>query len=361
MSPFTVDPEVLRRIRDFRLPETLGFGQCLGPVLFCARYRDGRWEHGRLLPYGPLPVDPAAKVLHFGQVVFEGLKAYRVNQDVPALFRPDMNQARFNASARRMALPEMPPELFHEGLLAVTGYSLPCIPREPRSSLYLRPLLFGDEPGLGLEPSSTATFLVIASPSGPLVPGALRVRVEREATRAAPGGTGAVKASGNYGAALRASAAAQAEGCQTLWLDARNGRYVEELSAMNFFAVIDGELHTPALTGTILPGVTRASLIELARALGFVVHERAIDVDELLRDIGSGRCTECFACGTAIVLASISEIVDGGRAFPLREPDGSIAAALRKALVDLQEGRAPDRFGWLRPVPAEYLYPGDEA
>src|SRR5690606_3042451 len=122
MSPFTVDPEVLRRIRDFRLPETLGFGQCLGPVLFCARYRDGRWEHGRLLPYGPLPVDPAAKVLHFGQVVFEGLKAYRVNQDVPALFRPDMNQARFNASARRMALPEMPPELFHEGLLAVTGY-----------------------------------------------------------------------------------------------------------------------------------------------------------------------------------------------------------------------------------------------
>ena len=358
MAHFNLYTGLARLIREFKPPQTLGFGQCMAPVMFRADCADGRWSAGELLPYGPIPVDPAAKVFHYAQAVFEGLKAYHVNQSRPVLFRPEMNWRRFNSSARRMLMPDLPSDLFLGGLSALTICCEPLIPRAPGQSLYLRPLLFGTQGTLGLTPSRAHTFLVIASPCDALATIPLRVLVERDGTRATRGGTGNVKVSGNYGASLSATAAAMALGFdQPLWLDAESHRYVEELSVMNFFAVIDGTLHTPALAGTILPGITRASVMELARTTGLPVHERQMDIDELLQMIKSGRCSEAFACGTAVTIGHISAIGErDGSLYPLRETSGPVTRRLRGQLLDIQEGRAPDTFGWMHPVAPENVF-----
>lgn len=352
MPALTVHAEVDRLVRAFVPPEPLGFGRCLAPILYRAAYRDRRWQAGEIVPYAPIALDPAAKVLHYAQVVFEGLKAYWVEQPEPALFRPEMNWQRLQRSAARMMMPAPPRERFLEGLCALTACCRPFLPRASGRALYLRPVLFGTQPALGLAPSDSYAFLVIASPCEAVASGPLRVLVEREGTRAARGGTGAAKASGNYGASLRATAEALEAGFhQVLWLDAESHRYIEELSIMNFFALIDGELHTPALDGTILPGVTRASIIELARAAGMRVHERRIAIDELEDLIESKRCTEAFACGTAAIVAPVSALGErDGRVFELPHPSGPITARLRNDLLAIQEGRAPDRFDWMQPV-----------
>ena len=247
-----------------------------------------------------------------------------------------------------MSMPALSEDTFVEALSVATAYSAPFIPASRGSSLYLRPLMFGTQADLLLTPSDTCTFIVLASPSEPIISGSFGVLVDRSGTRAAPGGTGHIKASANYGAALASSARANEMGfAQPLWLDAVEHRYVEELSGMNFFAVIEGELHTPSLSGTILPGVTRDSVIALARDSGLKVHERDIDLDDLLSDIKSGRCSEAFACGTATIVAPINAIGDRGEVHELDDAAGPVAGELRSALLDLQEGRAPDRFGWL--------------
>jgi len=352
MRSLIVDPRVELLVREFKLPEPLGFGVCVAPILFRCEYRDGAWGPGEIAPYGPVALDPAAKVLHYAQVVFEGLKAYWVEQEIPALFRPEMNWRRMRSSAARMMMPVPPREMFLEALCMLTEHCASFMPRSSGRALYLRPVLFGTQPALGLGPSDRYTFLVIASPCEAVASGPIRVLVERAGTRASRGGTGAVKTSGNYGASLQATAAALERGFhQPLWLDAESHRYIEELSIMNVFAVIDAELHTPALNGTILPGVTRASIIELARAGGLPVHERRIEVDALVDLIESGRCTEAFACGTAAIIAPISAIGEGdGRVFEFAMPAGAVTARLRDELLALQEGRAPDRFGWMHPV-----------
>ena len=347
-----VHPEVLSAIERFELPERLGFGETLAPIMYQRDYADGSWGEGQLLPYADISIDPASKVLHFAQVVFEGLKAYRGEHEQVKLFRPHMNAARFNRSCARMLMPELPESFFIEGVSAVSACAGPLVPRLPGQSLYLRPLMFGTQASLGLAPSDRSTFLVIASPSDALITGSLRVVVERGATRASTGGTGSVKASGNYGASLHCSMAAMDRGFdQPLWLDAREQKYIEELSAMNFFAVIDGELHTPVTGGTILPGVTRDSVLTLARDLGIPVWEGKIAIDALLQQVRSRRCTEAFACGTAAVIAPISVIgeTDGAR-YELPEVPGPVANRLRDELLDIQEGRAPDRFDWLYPA-----------
>ncbi|MCC7411101.1 MAG: branched-chain amino acid aminotransferase [Gammaproteobacteria bacterium] len=351
-SRIEIDPAVVTAAGDFVVPEPLGFGRCLAPVVFLADYQDGQWGRGRLLPYGPLGLDPAAKVLHYAQVVFEGLKAYHVGGSRPMLFRPEMNWRRMNRSAARMMMPALPRDLFMDGLLAVTACSEPYIPRASGRSLYLRPALFATQPTLDPAPSTTFTFMVVASPSEALASGPLRVVVERTGARAVAGGTGDVKVSGNYGAALHATAVAAQSGFdQPLWLDAISHRYIEELSVMNFFAVVDGALHTPELNGTILPGVTRDSILALARLEGLRVHERLMDVDELLQMIRSGRCTEAFACGTAIIVGSIGLIGEhDGRLCPLPEPEGPHAGRLRERLLGIQEGREPDPFAWTHTV-----------
>ena len=356
-TPVNIHPGVNAAVSNFQVPQTLGFGTVIAPIMYRIDYADGRWGEPQLLPYGPVSLDPAAKIFHWAQIIFEGLKAYFVEQEHPVIFRPEMNASRLNSSAQRMLMPMLPQAFFLSGLYSVAAYCQPFIPRAPGESLYLRPLMYGTQPSFGLGASDSYTFLVIASPSEVVISGALRVIIEREGSRAAEGGTGGVKVSGNYGASLQSTAEASAKGySQPLWLDAAEHRYIEELSIMNFFAVIDGALYTPPLGGTILPGVTRDSVVALARARGIEVHERPIDINELLNSITSGACTEAFACGTAAIIAPISTIGErDGRLYEFELSDNSVAALLRRGLLDIQEGRAEDSLGWMRSIPQEYF------
>lgn len=351
VKTINIHPDVGAALDRFVLPDELGFGQVFAPIMYRIDYQDRAWGGGELLPYAPIELDPAAKLLHFAQVAFEGLKAYRGEHECPVLFRPQMNARRMNQSAIRLQMPELPEETFVEALATVTAWCEPLIPTATGHSLYLRPFIFGTQADLGIQASDRYSFMVIASPSASVSRGPIRVLVDTKGTRAVPGGTGDVKASGNYGAALSSGARASKQGYfQPLWLDAAEHRYIEELSATNFFAVIDGELHTPELSGTILPGITRNSLIELAHSSDLTVHEGKIDINELVADITSGRCSEAFGCGTAAVVLPISAIGYDGSVYELPNAEGPIAGQLRGDLLDIQEGRAPDRFGWLYDV-----------
>ena len=332
----------------YRLPEDLGFGRELAPVMYRAEYRDGRWEAGGLVPYAPIAIDPAATVLQYAQQAFEGLKAYRVGQPEPELFRPELNYARLLRSSARMCMPALPANLFAEALSILTVALAGHIPGGSGQSLYLRPFLMGTGPCLAVKSSDAFTFLLIASPSGTYFGKPIRVLVERRHCRAAVGGTGADKVAGNYAASLQATTRCAELGWdQPLWLDPAERRYVEELSGMNVVAVIDGALHTPQLSGSILPGVTRDSLLQLARRQGLTVIERAIPIDELLGDIAAGRCSELFACGTAAIVSPIAAVgEEDGSEFRLAG-QGDVAHRLRSAILDIQEGRADDPFGWM--------------
>jgi branched-chain amino acid aminotransferase len=356
-----IAPGVLDALTNFRLPEKLGFGAVPAPVMFTADWSDGKWGRGRLVPYGPIEILPGARALQYAELVFEGLKAYRVGGAYPNLFRPRENWLRLARSAERLSMPPVPEALFFQAIDAVVASCSAIVPRESGRSLYLRPFLFGTEAGYLLRNSTTFTFMVIANPVEVYASGAMRVAIERADVRAAVGGVGAAKAAANYAASLRASSAAVARGMTVaLWLDARDQQWIQELSGMNLFAVIDGELHTPALDGAILPGITRDSLLTLARHLGFTVVERRMAIDELLGQIESGRCSELFACGTAAIVSPIELLAerdlkaagDGDgrpREYVPKNVD-VVAARLREALLAIQERRAPDLFGWTRDV-----------
>jgi len=346
----TIQPEAITSLRGFELPERLGFGTVMAPVMFRARYQDGRWSDGELVPYGPLALDPAAKVLHYAQSCFEGMKAYRGDGGV-SLFRPERNAARMEHSARRLCMPPVHESLFLDGVRTVAAYCANLIPANSGESLYIRPFLIGTQPDLSVTASRAYEFYVIASPSEAYHAGNMRLWVEREDSRAAVGGTGDAKVGGNYAASLLSVARLKERGYdQSLWLNPGNRHTVDELSGMNFFAVMDGALHTPALNGSILEGITRDSILALARDMGIEVHEREIDIDDLLKLVESGTCNEAFACGTAAIVSPISELGDGDRRYTLRQAPGPVAERLRAALLDIQEGRAEDRFGWMQPV-----------
>jgi branched-chain amino acid aminotransferase len=347
MEAYDTDPGVAAAVANFRLPQRLGFGQIAAPVMFDAEWRDGAWQRGRLLPYGRIEVWPGSRALQYAELVFEGLKAYRVGRTLPNLFRADANCRRFIRSATRMSLPPVPEDLFFQGLGAVVRACSAIMPTESGRSLYLRPFLFGTESGYMLRSSHTFRFMVIANPVEAYASGAMKVTIERADVRAATGGIGEAKASANYAASMRASNAAVLSGhTVALWLDGYEHRYIQELSGMNVFAVLDGELHTPQLDGAILPGVTRDSLLTLARSLGYEALERRMAIGELLDHIGSGRCSELFACGTAAIVGPIAALIEGdGREYKLRETD-VVAKHLRESLLAIQERRAPDPFGW---------------
>jgi branched-chain amino acid aminotransferase len=349
MNDYDIDPGVPEAIERFKLPESLGFGLVNAPVMFEAEWRDGRWERGRLKPYGRIELWPGARALHYGELVFEGLKAYRVGQPRPNLFRPDANCRRLQRSASRLSMPQVPEALFFQGISSVAHACSAIMPTQSGRSLYLRPFLFGTESGYMLRNSRTFCFMVIANPVESYASGAMQVVIERTEVRAAVGGVGEAKASANYAASLRASNAAVEQGrTVALWLDGNEHRYLQELSGMNLFAVLDGELHTPELDGAILPGITRDSLLVLARSLGYPVHERRIALDEVLEGIDSGRCGELFACGTAAIVAPIAMLAEReGREYKLRHTD-VVAKHLRESLLAIQERRAPDPFGWTR-------------
>jgi branched-chain amino acid aminotransferase len=347
MTNVDVAPGVPEALQSFVLPEKLGFGAVNAPVMFSAEWRDRQWSRGCLLPYGPIEVWPGSRALHYAELVFEGLKAYRVGQRHPNFFRAMENCRRFGASAQRLSMPVVPERLFFDGLESVTRACAPIIPSSSGQALYLRPFLFGTESGYLLRNSQTFRLMVIANPVEAYVSGAPSVAIERRDVRAAVGGVGAAKAAANYAASLRGSTAAVAGGhAVALWLDAASHRYIQELSGMNFFAVIDGELHTPELDTAILPGVTRDSLITLARHLGYKVHERQMDINELLQQISSGRCSETFACGTAAIVMPIAALADTDQRSYRPQGTNVIASKLRDALLAIQERRAPDPFGW---------------
>jgi branched-chain amino acid aminotransferase len=349
---YRVHPGVQAALASFTLPDQLGFGLVAAPVMFSAECTRGQWTRGELLPYGPIEILPGARALHYAELVFEGLKAYRVGTDHPNLFRPKENWHRLCRSAQRLSMPAVPEDLFLEALEAVAGSLAPFVPNRSGTSLYLRPFIFGTESGYQVRSSTSFRFMVIANPVEIYSSGPMRVLIERNDVRAMVGGVGAAKAAANYAASLRATTAAVARGYTvSLWLDSREQRYIQELSGMNLFAVIGGQLHTPALDGAILPGITRDSLITLARHRGYRVHERPMPIGELLHMLNTGECSELFACGTAAIVAPIATLADpeGAEHVP-RHVDG-VAAELREALLSIQERRAPDLFRWTRTVP----------
>lgn len=343
-----IDPKVKDAVSNFKLPEGLGFGTVMSPIMIEMDYADGKWGPMKMVPYHQLTIDPTAKVLHYGQEIFEGLKAYKVDGNGPFLFRPIENIRRFNLSAKRMAMPVIEEEIFLEGIKAIVDYSKDFIPTQSEASLYVRPFMIASDIFLGMKPSDTFKFMIVASPSQSYFKSSsVRVWVETDNIRAAEGGIGAAKTGGNYAASLLAMIAAKDKGYdQVLWLDAKNKRNIEEMSGMNFFAVYDKVIKTPKLTNTILHGVTRKSIVELAKNLGFEVQEVTMDYQELLADIKSGKCTECFACGTAVIITPIKSLATINGEVILKNEQGEITGQLRKSLLDLQEGRAEDPYGW---------------
>lgn len=351
MTAYRINPGVEKALADFELPEKLGFGQVLAPLMYQADYRNGEWQQGELLPYGDIRMPPGAGALHFAEQVFEGMKAYRVAREEPNFFRPRDHWARLNRSARRIALPELPWERFREGISSVAASCSACMPGGRGQALYLRPFLSGLDLAFTIKSSQNVRFTVFASPCEAYSAGPMRIMIERDDIRATRGGTGAVKTGANYAASLRSSGQAREHGYDiSLWLDGQSRGLIEELSGMNLFAVINGELHTPELTDTILPGITRDSLIQLAREQGFVVHERSMPIADLVRDIQSGACSEVFACGTAAIVSPVSVLGEAdGSMVELREVD-RVAADLRAQLLDIQERRVGDPFGWTEPA-----------
>jgi branched-chain amino acid aminotransferase len=335
-----------------------GFGRSFTDHMVTARWAEGRgWYDAELVPYGPLSLDPATMALHYGQEIFEGLKAYRWADGRIASFRPEMNARRFNRSARRLAMPDLPEELFLESLEALVSQDRAWVPADPEMSLYLRPFMISTEVGLGVKPASSYLFLLIASPAGAYFRGGVQpvsVWLSTEYVRASPGGTGEAKCAGNYAASLIAQAQASQQGCdQVVWLDAAERRWVEEMGGMNLFFVYgsgdDARLVTPELTGALLPGVTRDSLLAVADDLGYPAEQARIDVDTWYADNESGRLTEVFACGTAAVITPVGQVksATGGWEVGDGRP-GPVTMRLREHLLDIQRGRTPDSHGWMR-------------
>jgi branched-chain amino acid aminotransferase len=355
MTHTSIDPALKKALLDFQLPEVLGFGNVMTPVMASCMYENGKWGELSLLPYGPISMYPTAKVLHYAQEIFEGMKAYRVNGNGPFIFRPEENHLRFNRSAERMAMPHVPASIFMKAVLEVTAYTSEFVPRRSGESLYLRPFMFAAEESLGIKPAEKFRFMVIASPSGSYFSGTvggLSVYIERENARAFPGGTGFAKTGGNYAAGLAAAIRTKNLGfVQTLWLDAREKKYIEEMSGMNVFVVVDNELQTPKAGNTILDGITRKSIITLARDMGYSVVEKNISIDEIIADIKAGKCTEAFACGTAAIITPINYFGEAsGERIPLHHPEGSVSVKIREALLAIQEGRVADKYGWITTV-----------
>ena len=332
-----------------------GFGRVYTDHMVTIRYDEGKgWHDGSIHPRRPLSMDPACAVLHYAQEIFEGLKAYRLEDDSLALFRPDMNARRFNDSARRLTMPELPEELFLASCAELTLRERDWVPNDPLGSLYLRPFMIAADPYIGVRPSSSFLYMVLSVSTGAYFKGATSISlyVSEDYTRAAPGGMGAAKTGGNYASSLVAQAEAIRRGCdQVVFLDAVERKWVEELGGMNIFFVRDGRtLITPPL-GTILPGITRDSILQIARDEGLEAMELPYSIDDWRREANDGRLTEAFACGTAAVITTIGRVVTATDEFTIGSGGpGQLAGRLKDRLSAIQRGRAPDLHGWLQRI-----------
>jgi branched-chain amino acid aminotransferase len=362
LSALRVEPNTAKRSDAERaaLMADPGFGRVHTDHMVAIRWTpDHGWHDGKVTAYRPLELDPAAMVLHYGQAIFEGMKAYRQPDGGVAVFRPQENARRFNRSAARLAMPELPEELFLQAVDALVDVDREWVPTAAGQSLYLRPFMIATEAQVGMRPANEYLFLLIAFPVTPFFPGEVRpvtVWLSDEYVRAAVGGTGEAKCAGNYAGSLLAQRQAAEKGCdQVVWLDAVERRWVEEMGGMNlFFVFADAagpRLMTPALTGTLLPGVVRDSLLTLAPELGLTVEEGRISAEEWREAAGDGRLSEVFACGTAAVIAPVGRAKSrhGDWQIGTGEP-GPVTLRLREALLDLQYGRAPDTHGWMQRV-----------
>ena len=317
--------------------------------------RDQGWHDARVQPYGPFLVDPASAVLHYAQEIFEGLKAYRHADGSVWLFRPEKNAERFARSAQRLALPELPVEDFVASIETLVRIDERWVPSGAEQSLYLRPFMIANENFLGVRAAERVLYSLIASPVGSYFKGGVTpvdIWVSTDYTRAAPGGTGAAKCGGNYAASLLPQQEAYAQGCsQVLFLDGREQKWIEELGGMNMFVITsDGRLVTPELSGSILEGVTRDSILEVGSELGLQPEERRLSLEELDEGVSTGRITEVFACGTAAVLTPINSFRSASMDLVVPGAPGHYTMEIRRQLLDIQSGRRDDTHGWMRRV-----------
>lgn len=331
----------------------LGFGRYFSDHLFISDYKDGAWDGGRIIPYGPLAMDPASSVLHYGQALFEGLKAFPQKNGGIKVFRPKFNSKRMNFGAERLCLPEVPEELFVEGAKALLRIDADWMPKAAGTSIYLRPTLIGTEGFLGVRPSQEAKFFVIASPVGRYYKGdvaSVKIWIETKDLRAAPGGLGATKAGANYAASLRAAWKAKDKGCaQVLWTD-HTHQYVEEVGTMNVFFVMGKQVITPALNGSILEGGTRNCCIQLLRDQGFEVIERQITIAEIKAAAAKGEMQEAFGTGTAAVITPVESFSAEDGTWELGRGFGPVSKALFDEITAIQYGEKPDRYNWLEDI-----------
>ena len=339
--------------KKYESEENLGFGKLFTDRMFIMEYRNGEWQNPVIKKYENLSISPAAKVLHYSQEIFEGMKAYRTNDGHVNLFRPDMNVKRFNESADRMMMPNIDPEMFLESMSKLIELEKDWIPTSQGSTLYVRPTFIGITPTLGVHPSSEYLYYVIVSPSGSYFAegyNPVKIYVQDKYIRAAPGGTGFAKTGGNYAGSLRAGKDAADHGCsQVLWLDAIQRKYVEEVGAMNIFFIKDNAIYTaPLSSGTILPGVTRDSAITLATDAGYTVKEEALMIDDIIKGIHDGSVSEIFGAGTAASIAPVGSLYYKGEFHEVSGFQiGPTTKKLYKTLTDIQWSRKPDPYGWV--------------
>ena len=330
----------------------LGFGKKFTDHMFVMDYTEGEgWHDARIVPYGPFELDPATVVFHYAQEIFEGMKAYRTADDTVQLFRPDCNAKRFQDSADRLCIPKIPVEDYIQAVETLVDVDRDWVPHSDGASLYIRPFIFANDVGLGVHASKHYIFCIICAPSGAYYAEGInpvRIYVEDEYIRAAPGLTGFTKCGGNYAASIKAGELAEEQGyAQVLWLDGVEKKYVEEVGSMNIMFKIDGKVYTAATVGTVLPGVTRRSCIELLKDWGYEVEERQLAAEEIFTALAEGRLQEAWGCGTAAVVSPIGELSFHDKAYTINDFQiGPVTRRLYDELTGIQWGTKPDPFGW---------------
>ena len=328
--------------------ENLPFGKTFSDHMLTADYEGGEWKNFQIVPYGEIALSPAISALHYGQAFFEGIKAYKHVDGRIAIFRPEKNAERSNRSAARLCMPQIPVEMYLQLLSTIVELDKDWVPSKQGHSLYIRPFMFATDPYLGVIPSQTYKFIILTGPVGPYFSKNLKVKIETNFSRASDGGFGFAKAAGNYGGSMLPARKAAEEGFdQLIWTDSREHAYIEELGAANIMFMMDGKVITPSTRDTILKGVTRDTVITLAKSWGIEVKERRVTVAEILTGIKEGRITDAFGAGTAATIAHIAEIGHEGELYTLPDPDTrEFSNRVLRTLNEIRYGHAPDEFGW---------------
>lgn len=344
----------IKKIQESRIQsidfENLPFGKEFTDHMFEVDYDGHSWVNPTIRPLAKLNVHPANLAWHYGQAIFEGMKATKSKDNTPLLFRPEMHIKRLNTSAKRMCMPEFPEALFLEAIENLVSIEKDWIPSQEGSALYIRPLMIATDEFIGVRPSDTYKFIIMCLPVGPYYPKPVRLKVAEKYIRAANGGVGEAKTAGNYAASLYPAKLAKEEGFdQIMWLDANEFKYIQEVGTMNIFFVIDGKVITPLTEGTILKGITRDSAIKILRKEGFQVEERPITIDEVVRAYDSGILDEVFGTGTAAVVAKVSKISYKGENLTLKE-EGKAGTLVKKIINDLRSGVGDDEWNWIQPI-----------